>query len=125
MAMNAIDADTQNLGVCGLEARQKGLDSRHFLASGRRPVEWVEEDEDVPPIAEILERNLPTKLVVQAEPRCCDSFGDHGRMLLCPLGLLGGERYTAPDAVMKAAVSDRFGVHRRGRIPGKGIAQPG
>ena len=43
MAMNAVDADTQNLGVCGLEARQKSLDARHFLASGGCPVEWVEE----------------------------------------------------------------------------------
>ena len=43
VAMNTVDADTQNLGVCGLKARQKSLDARHFLASGGCPVEWVEE----------------------------------------------------------------------------------
>jgi hypothetical protein len=41
--MNTIDADTQNLGVCGLKTRQKSLDPRHFLASGGCPIEWVEE----------------------------------------------------------------------------------
>ncbi len=86
VAMNTVDADTQNLGVCGLEARQKSLDSRHFLTSGGRPVEWVEEQQDVPPIAEVSERNLSTELVVQAEPRCGGSFADHGRLLLTGVG---------------------------------------
>ena len=42
MAMNTIDTDTQNLGVCGLEARQKSLDPGHFLTSGGCPIEWIE-----------------------------------------------------------------------------------
>ncbi len=86
VAMNTVDADTQNLGVRGLEARQKSLDSRHFLASGGRPVEWVEEQQDVPPIAEVPERNLSTELVVQAEAWCGGSFADHGRLLLTGVG---------------------------------------
>jgi hypothetical protein len=124
VAMNTVDADTQNLGVCGLEARQKSLDARHFLASGGCPVEWVEEEQDVPPIAEILERDLSTELVVQAEPRCRGSFGNHGRMLLSRSGSLMGERYTPTEPLTKVAKSNRLGIHRRVRAPGKEISQP-
>ena len=78
----------------------------------------------MPPIAEILERDLSTKLVVQAEPRCRGSFGDHGRMLLSRSGSLMGERYTATVRLTKVAKSDRLGVHCRVRAPGKEISQP-
>ena len=43
VAMNTVDADTQNLGVCGLKAGQKSLDPRHFLASGGCPIEGIKE----------------------------------------------------------------------------------
>ena len=77
----------------------------------------------MPPIAEILERDLSTKLVVQAEPRCRGSFGDHGRMLLSRSGLLMGERYIATEPLTKVATSDRLGIHCRLRAPGKEISQ--
>jgi len=41
--MNTVDADTQNLGVRGLKARQKSLDARHFLASGGCPIKGIKE----------------------------------------------------------------------------------
>ncbi len=42
-----IHGDTQNLGVSGLELRQKRVETGDFDASGRREVERIEDDENV------------------------------------------------------------------------------
>jgi hypothetical protein len=75
--MGAVDADTQDLGVGGAKARQERFDAGNLLASGRSPVERVEEQQDVLPIPEVGQRDRAAELILELEVRSFHTFCDH------------------------------------------------
>ncbi len=81
VAVDAVDADTQDLGVGSPEARQERLHARDLHASGGGVVEGIEEQQHVPPPFELRERDLALELILQTEPGSLLACFDHGRLL--------------------------------------------
>jgi hypothetical protein len=78
-----IHGDTQNLGVSGLELRQKLVETGDFDASGRREVERIEDDENVLAARVGGECLLAIEMAVQLEIRgrrsgCDESQSNRG-----------------------------------------------
>jgi hypothetical protein len=74
VAVNAVDGDTQNLGVAGLELREEFVEARDLFTSGGREIKRVEDDEDVLTL-EAGEADRFTGVALEREVgRCCAFF---------------------------------------------------
>jgi len=67
VAVDAVDADTQDLGVAGAETGQQGLRLRNLLASGGRPIEGVEEQQHVPLAPEVAQLDRSPEVILKLE----------------------------------------------------------
>ena len=75
---SAVDAHTQHLGITGLKLALQRFESRHFLASSRRPIQRIEHQHDVFPIFELTQGELGSSQVAcQFEVRSLLSNSDH------------------------------------------------
>lgn len=73
----AIDADTQNLGITGLELAEQAVESRDFDASCRGEVEGVEHEKNVLLTLETRKLDLRIKVAIQFEFGCLCACIDH------------------------------------------------
>ena len=73
----AIDADTQNLGITGLELAEQAVESRDFDASCRGEVERVEHEKNVLLTLEARKLDLRIKVAIQLEIGCLCACIDH------------------------------------------------
>ena len=75
---SAVDAHTQHLGVTGLKLALHRFESRHFLASSRRPIQRIEHQHDVFPTFELTQGKLGSSQVArQFEVGSLLSNSDH------------------------------------------------
>jgi hypothetical protein len=81
VTVGRVDADTQNLGVGGAEAVEQIFHAGDLRASRGCEVEGVEEQHDVPPTLELIETDLPRKLILKREPGRGLSKIDHHVLL--------------------------------------------
>lgn len=73
----AINADTQNLGITGLELAEQAVESRDFEASCRGEVERVEYEKNVLLTLEARQLDLGVKVAIQLEVGCLRACIDH------------------------------------------------
>lgn len=73
----AIDTDTQNLGIAGLELAPEGFKTRNLDASGRCEIEWVEDEQDVLLALEARQAHRFHGVAVQLEVGRGGSGSDH------------------------------------------------
>ena len=67
MRVDAVHADTQNLGVGGAEAAQERFHGRDLAASSGGPVQRVEQQHDVALAPEALQGDGATELILELE----------------------------------------------------------
>lgn len=73
----AINADTHNLGITGLELAKQAVESRDFEASCRGEVERVEYEKNVLLTLEARQLDLGIKVAIQLEVGCLRACIDH------------------------------------------------
>ena len=83
MTVDAVDAYSQNLGVCPFEFAQQGLNSRDLQRSGRRPIQRIKHEHHVFITLELAQLEfLAVQLTGQLEIRCLLSDFNHSWSIL-------------------------------------------
>ncbi len=77
VAVNAVDADSKGLSVCGQESTLQRFQRWHLAASGRGEIERIEEQQNVASASELVQVDTSTEVVDELEVRRLGLYRNH------------------------------------------------